>query len=460
MAFTVAIVGRPNVGKSTLFNRLVGRRLALVHDIPGVTRDRREAEARLADLSFRVIDTAGLAEAAPETLEARMREQTAKAVAAADVVLFLVDARAGVTGLDHHFAQWLRRAEKPIIVVANKCEGGAGQAGLLEAFALGLGEPIPVSAEHGEGMAGLYEALRRFAPPEAVVAPEKEEIEAVRAEAEEAAEAERPIRLAIVGRPNVGKSSLANRLLDEERLLVGPEPGVTRNAISVEWSYEGRPVVLIDTAGIRRRARVTGVLEKMSVEDALRAIAAVEVVVLVLDAQAMLEKQDLTIAQTVAEEGRALVIAVNKWDLVDKPQEKLRALRERLEASLPQFKGVTFVTLSALTGRNVDKLMPAVIAAYDSWNQRIPTAALNRWLAEVQEHHPPPAVAGRPLHIRYVTQVKTRPPTFAFFLNKPKELPESYLRYLANALREAFGFAGTPLRLVLRKGRSKPSAAS
>jgi GTP-binding protein len=424
-----------------------------VHDIPGVTRDRRVAEAHLADLSFRVIDTAGLAEAAAGSLEDRMREQTAKAVAEADVALFLIDARAGVTALDHHFAQWLRRTDKPILVVANKCEGSAGQAGLLEAFALGLGEPIPVSAEHGEGMAGLYEALRRFAPEEAF-APEEEEVEAVAPEAAEAAEAERPIRLAVVGRPNVGKSSLVNRLLDEERLLTGPEPGVTRNAISVEWSYEGRPVVLVDTAGIRRRARVTGVLEKMSVEDALRALALAEVVVLVLDAQLMLEKQDLAIAHAVGEEGRALVIAVNKWDLVEKPQEALLALRERLETSLPQFKGVTFVTLSALTGRNVDKLMPAVMAAYDMWNRRVPTAALNRWLAEVQEHHPPPAVAGKPLHIRYATQVKARPPTFAFFVSRPKDVPESYLRYLANGLREAFGFAGTPLRLVLRKGRN------
>jgi GTP-binding protein len=302
-------------------------------------------------------------------------------------------------------------------------------------------------------MAGLYEALRRFAPEEAF-APEEEEVEAVAPEAAEAAEAERPIRLAVVGRPNVGKSSLVNRLLDEERLLTGPEPGVTRNAISVEWSYEGRPVVLVDTAGIRRRARVTGVLEKMSVEDALRALALAEVVVLVLDAQLMLEKQDLAIAHAVGEEGRALVIAVNKWDLVEKPQEALLALRERLETSLPQFKGVTFVTLSALTGRNVDKLMPAVMAAYDMWNRRVPTAALNRWLAEVQEHHPPPAVAGKPLHIRYATQVKARPPTFAFFVSRPKDVPESYLRYLANGLREAFGFAGTPLRLVLRKGRN------
>ena len=442
MTATVAIVGRPNVGKSTLFNRLAGRKLALVDDQPGVTRDWREGEASLGDLRFRVLDTAGLDEGDAESLTARMQRQTEQALDRADAVLFLIDGRAGVTPLDRHFADWLRRRNRPTLLVVNKAEGKS-DAGILEAYALGLGDPIPISAEHNEGMSDLYDALR----------PHVDRAESEAAE-DAAPETEKPLQLAIVGRPNVGKSTLVNRLIGEERLLTGPEAGITRDAIAVEWRWKGRPVRLIDTAGMRKRPKVEGKLEKLSVGETLRAIRFAEAVVLVLDAEAMLERQDLTIARMVEEEGRALVIAVNKWDLIEDKPKALEKLRDRLQISLPQLQGLAVVTLSARTGRGIDKLMPAVFAAHEAWNRRIATPVLNRWLEAAQARHPPPLVDGRRLRIRYMTQANTRPPTFALFASKPGELPATYRGYLVNLMREEFDLPGVPIRMMLRGGKN------
>jgi GTP-binding protein len=438
MGFTVAILGRPNVGKSTLFNRLVGRRMALVDDMPGVTRDRREGEGHIADLEFCVIDTAGLEEAAPTTLAGRMRAQTERSLDLADVVLLVVDAREGITEPDRHFARWLRKSGKPIVLIANKAERKAEQGAVGEAYALGLGDPVPLSAAHGEGFGELYDRLRDFAP-----LPE----DAVEEEA-----GERPLQLAIVGRPNVGKSTLVNRLLGEDRLLTGPEPGITRDSIALEWNWHGRPIRLVDTAGLRRRAKIDDKLERLSVADTLRTIRFAGTVVLVLDALEPFGKQDLTIANLVAEEGRALVLAANKWDaVVDKPAA-LRHLRDRITTSLAQLHGVPLVPISGLAGSGVDALMRAVIAADAVWNKRLTTPVLNRWLAAIQAHHPPPLVSARRLKLRYMTQANTRPPTFALFASKPGEMPDSYRRYLVNALRQDFDLPGTPIRLMLRKG--------
>ena len=438
MSFAVAILGRPNVGKSTLFNRLVGRRRALVDDTPGVTRDRREGEGRIANLDFRVIDTAGLEEAAPASLAGRMQVQTGRALDDADVGLLVIDGREGVTDADRHFARWLRRTSKPVVLVVNKAESRAALPGIGEAYRLGLGDPVPVSAEHGEGLAELYERLVPFSRSSAPASPEREKL----------------LQLAIVGRPNVGKSTLVNRLIGEERLLTGPEAGITRDAIAVDWLWRGQRLRLVDTAGLRRKPRVEGKLEQLSVGDALRAIRFAETVILITDALQPLERQDLTIARLVADEGRALVLAANKWDIVDEPAALLKRLRERLSVSLPQLHGITIVPVSALTGFGLDKMMEAVCMADEVWNRRISTADLNRWLAAARERHPPPLVAGRRLGLRYITQVNTRPPTFALFASKPAELPDSYRRYLVNALRQDFDLPGTPIRMMLRKGKN------
>jgi GTP-binding protein len=435
----VVIAGRPNVGKSTLFNRLAGRRLALVADTPGVTRDRKEAEALLRGRRVRLVDTAGLEEAAPETMAGRMREGAGVATATADLTVFVVDARAAITPADRHFAQWLRRQGRPVLLVANKAEGRSARSSVLDAFELGLGEPVAVSAEHGEGISELMAEIADRLPE---------------AEAVEEEDSDRPLKLAIVGRPNAGKSTLLNRLLGEERMLTGPEPGLTRDAVATLLADPDGPIELVDTAGLRRKARIEAQLEKLSVGAAIGALKLAEVVVLVVDATEGLHDQDLQIGQLIEREGRACVLALSKWDAVADRQATRRAIADRLEMSLTQMRGIEVVTLSALTGAGMQRLLPAVRRAHAVWNTRLPTAAVNRWFEQALERHPPPLVSGRRLKLRYVTQAKARPPTFIAFGTRAERLPEDYQRYLINGLRETFDLPGTPIRLQLRGTRN------
>jgi GTP-binding protein len=444
MVLTVAIIGRPNVGKSTLFNRLVGRKLAIVHDQPGVTRDRKTAQAKLQNLSFEVIDTAGYEYSTEDNIEKRMWEQTKTAINDADVVLFLFDARDGIQPYDEHLAGLVRQMGKPVILLANKCEGKLQEDSIFEAYKLGLGQPIAFSAEHGLGLLDLYDALKS----EAAKIP----ADTTKSESEEdVTNKQRPIQLAIVGRPNVGKSTLVNALLGTERMLTGPEAGVTRDAISNQWEYDGRKVVLVDTAGLRRQSRIDDGLEKMSAAATKHAAFMAQVVVLVLDADGILDKQDLTIARQVLDEGRALVIAVNKWDIANR-KEVLDKLNYKLETSLTQAEGIPTVTISALRKENLDKLMRAVFKVYDRWNKRIPTAPLNQWFSDILDNNPPPLGKNkRRIKLRYITQAKSRPPSFYIFSSNPEGLPDSYLRYLTNNLRETFGLGGIPIRITVRK---------
>jgi GTPase len=450
MPLTLAIVGRPNVGKSTLFNRLVGKRLALVDDRPGVTRDRREGKGRLGDLEFTVIDTAGLERAAPESLSSRMRAQTEAAIAQADAILFMIDAREGPIPADREFAQLARKSGKPCVLIANKSEGRAAETGALEAYSLGLGDPVPVSAEHNEGLSDLYQAIAAVLPEQAEDRDENEQ-----------SNPDHPVRVTIVGRPNAGKSTLINRLIGEERLLTGREAGITRDSISVDLDWHGRRFRVYDTAGLRRKSRIDEKLEKLSVADALNAIRFAEVVVVLLDVQNALEEQDQRIANLIEREGRAVVLAVNKWDLAEQGPNALSKLRRQAEEKLTQLKGVPLVAVSGLTGEGLDRLMQAAGEAYETWNKRVPTSALNRWFEEAVSAHPPPAVSGRRLKLNYITQAKSRPPSFVLFCTRADAVPDAYKRYLINSLRDAFGLPGTPVRLTLRekdnpfKGRTK-----
>ena len=460
MSMKVAIIGRPNVGKSTLFNRLAGRKVAIVHDKPGVTRDRRETPTKLRDMNLTIIDTAGYEYSKEDNIEKRMWEQTKRAITDADICLFLFDARDGLQPYDEHFAQLLRQMHRPVILLANKCEGKLQEDSIGEAYKLGFGQPIPFSAEHGLGMQDLYEALHEHyvkLNPKDEAAGKAEENPATDNGTEEISEEawkKRTIQLAIVGRPNVGKSTLVNALLQDERMLTGPEAGVTRDAITTAWEYQGRKINLVDTAGLRKQSRISDSLEKMSAASTKRAAFLAQVVVLVLDADAVLDKQDLTIARQVLDEGRALVIAVNKWDVANR-KEALDQLNYKLRTSLTQAEGVPTVTISALKGEGLDKLMRAVFKVYDRWNIRIPTSPLNKWFADVTDNNPPPlGKNNRRIKLRYITQAKTRPPAFFIFSSNPEGLPDSYLRYLINNLRETFDMGGIPIRITVRKGNN------
>lgn len=438
----VAIVGRPNVGKSTLFNRLCGKRMAIVHDMPGVTRDRKEAFGQLGDIPLKLIDTAGLEDKSKDPLMEGMKAQVLKALRDADVILLIIDGREGVTPLDESYAKLLRKVEKPVLLLANKCEGKAGAQGIAEAWGLGFGEPLAISSEHGQGLDSLYEGLLPFYTGPTSEEPDDEQVLAG------------PLQLAIVGRPNVGKSTLLNQLIGHERVLTGPEAGVTRDSISTEWAYKNQPIRLIDTAGIRKRAKVTEKLEWLATSESLSAVQYAQVVILVLDATQPLEKQDLHIASQVIDEGRCLILALNKWDLITNKEELLKDLKERLTMTLPQVKGIPMVPISALKGKNKEKLLDQVLTIYAIWNQRISTGRLNRWLEGVVAHHPPPLVAGRRIKIKYLTQIKTRPPTFVLFSSKATDLPDAYVKYLVNGMRQSFGLEGVPIRFSVKSSKN------
>jgi GTP-binding protein len=467
---TLAIIGRPNVGKSTFFNRLAGKRLAIVDDTPGVTRDWRDAEGMLYDIPIRIVDTAGLEEAFDDSIQSRMRQQTEAAMKMADVALFMIDGRAGITPLDTHFAAWLRKHDMPVLLCVNKCENdNITDSAVAESWGLGLGPPIALSSEHGIGFDDLYDKLLELIP-DAITgwgnqeAEEKDwhaesskldEIEGDETYAfEDNFDLSKPIKVAIVGRPNVGKSTLMNTLLGEHRVMVGPEAGITRDAIAADWEYKGQAFKLVDTAGMRKKARVHQKIEKMSVDDSLRAIRLAQMVILVLDGNAVLEKQDLQIADHVLSEGRALVIAVNKWDIAEDKNEALDRLNYKLDTSLSQVKKIPTITISALENRNIGVLMKELIALYEVWNRRVPTGPLNRWLMAMESRHPAPLVQGRPNRVKYITQIKTRPPTFTMWISRPKELADSYKRYIINGLREDFDLPGIPIRLLVRASKN------